>query len=465
MDLYKRIFESTPDGLLVIGRGGIIAEANPQAAAMFGYRSAELSGQPVEVLIPQRFAAQHIAHRTTYLDEPRTRPMGAGLSLSGRRRDGSEFPVDIMLSPLGTDHAATVLCVVRDISERRRAEERFRSLLEAAPDAMVIVDAQGRIVLVNSQTQKLFGYAREELLGQPVEMLMPQRLRAQHPAHRAGYFANPRVRPMGSALDLYGVRKDGTEFPIEISLSPLETADGVLVSSAIRDVTRRKQVERQMLNSLREKDVLLKEIHHRVKNNLAVISSLLYLQSTYLHDERMIRILQESQDRIRSMAMVHESLYGSASLSAVDFGEYATTLSQQLVRSYSLAPGQIQLRVDCAPVRLGIDIAVPCGLILNEVVTNAVKHGFADGREGTIHLRLQRSGDGQCLLSVVDDGAGLPPALDLESLSTLGVRLISSLTRQIDGRFELLTTRDGTEARLAIPLPDADPTPSSLHEC
>ena len=242
-DRFRGLLEAAPDAMVIVDDSGTIRLVNAQTETLFGYQRAELLGRPVEMLIPGRFRAQHGAHRDGYTGTRQVRPMGAGLELHGLRKDGSEFPVEISLSPLETADGLLVSAAVRDVSERKAAEERFRSLLESAPDAMVIVDDAGTIKLVNAQTETLFGYPRTELLGRPVELLVPERFRAHHMLHRAGYDTNRQVRPMGAGLELHGLRKDGSEFPVEISLSPLETADGLLVSAAVRDVSERKAAE------------------------------------------------------------------------------------------------------------------------------------------------------------------------------------------------------------------------------
>jgi PAS domain S-box-containing protein len=242
---FEQLLEAAPDAIVGVDDDGKIVLVNGQVEALFGYSREDLLGEEIEMLVPERFRGGHPKHRDGYFAEPRTRPMGAEINLFGRRCDGSEFPAEISLSSIDTQNGRLATAAIRDVTASRAAERKFEQFVELAPDAIVGVNSSGEIVLVNQQAEALFGYSREELIGQKVEVLVPERFREGHPTHRRRYFEEPRTRPMGAGVELYAVRKDGSEFPAEISLSGIETEDGILSTAAVRDISERAESERE----------------------------------------------------------------------------------------------------------------------------------------------------------------------------------------------------------------------------
>jgi two-component sensor histidine kinase len=215
------------------------------------------------------------------------------------------------------------------------------------------------------------------------------------------------------------------------------------------EIAERKRAEEQIKASLGEKEVLLKEIHHRVKNNLQVVSSMLQLQSRNIKDKEMVEMFQESRNRVRSMALVHERLYQSRDLARIDFAKYIQSLANYLCRSYGVNTNVIQLKTDLHAVFLGVDTAIPCGLILNELVSNCLKHAFPDGREGEIRIELRSDGNGKFTLMVSDNGVGLPKDLDFRNTKSLGLQLVNTLVNQLEGTIEL-DRRGGTAFKITF---------------
>jgi PAS domain S-box-containing protein len=434
---FRQVLEATPNALVMINRAGLIEMVNGQAERMFGHSRAELLGQPVEMLVPERFRAVHPGHRARFYADPRSRPMGTGRDLFGLRKDGSEFPVEIGLSPIETGDAMMVLSAVVDISVRKRLEERFRLVVEATPNALVMVNRAGLIEMVNAQAEHMFGYSRTELLGQPVEMLLPEPLRANHPRLRGSFYADARSRPMGAGRDLNAVRKDGVEFPVEIGLNPIETDEGTMVLAGVVDISDRKREEERLRAALKEKEILLGEIHHRVKNNLQIVHSLLDLQSASISDPAAVEMLRDGQNRIRSMALIHQLLYFSKDFARVDFATFLDNLIPTLVSSYAIESDRFTISINAADGQLPLNAAVPCGLIANELISNAFKHAFPGERRGEITIELNRDGTDHAVLMVSDDGIGIPDDLVLESTSTFGLQLVMLLADQLGGELEI----------------------------
>src|ERR1039457_714648 len=253
---YRGLMEAAPDGMVVVNQDGEIVLLNARAEKQFGYRRDELLGQKVTNIIPEGFAERLIADETRTAAEALAQQIGTGIELYGRRKDGSEFPIEIMLSPLESAEGILVTAAIRDIPTRKDAEKhlaqmegRYRGLLEAAPDGMVVVNQAGEIVLLNIQAEKQFGYLRDELIGKKVKSIIPAGFAERLIADALRTTADALAQQIGTGIELHGRRQDGTVFPIEIMLSPLQSAEGILVTAAIRDISERKQLARQLHQS------------------------------------------------------------------------------------------------------------------------------------------------------------------------------------------------------------------------
>jgi PAS domain S-box-containing protein len=343
----------------------------------------------------------------------------------------------------------------RAVKALRESEERLRTVIEASLDAIIAVNVEGRLVLFNGAAQELFQYSEEEALNQPVEILLREEIGEIHQERLVRFLKKGvgRCGHIGRRTEKLFRRKDGSLFEAEVSMSG-GRLDGLrLVVLSIHDITERKQAEEKIRASLREKELLLREIHHRVKNNMQVISGLLDLQASSSKNPELIAMFQESQSRIQAMSLVHEKLYGSNDFARIDLADYVKSLSQDLFRTYKINPGKIDLIVQPdGDVYVNINKAIPCGLILNELISNALKHAFSRDRHGELQIIIRETKNTEIEIVVRDNGGGLPDDVDIHQPRTVGLHLVNGLVKnQLDGQIEV--RRDnGTEFRIKIPL-------------
>ncbi|HEY6924752.1 MAG TPA: PAS domain-containing sensor histidine kinase [Steroidobacteraceae bacterium] len=407
--MLSKAVEFAPNGVALTDLEGHILFANAELTRMFGYAETQLLRRPIEDLIPERFRVGHARLRT---DEGKDAHfLGAGRELSGRRADGTEFPIEIALSAIETPDGAVVVETIVDISVRKRLERMFQKMVEAAPCGMVMIDASGRIVLVNPQMEVLFGYAGPELIGAPLEMLLPERLREAHGKHRRAFAAAPTIRQMGVGRDLTARRKDGSEFPVEIGLNPVAGDDGGLVLAAVTDITLRKSMELELQQANANLEEFTYAASHDLKSPLRGISDLIEWIEEDIGTSaspEVTRNLGRVSTRIQRLEQIIDDLLkyaraGTRSVEAVTVDPRA--LLTEILEIQTMPPGlRINTQVDAAPF---VTSKTPLATALRNIISNAVKHH--DLPNGSVELRVEEV-DRYCVFTVSDDGPGIPEA-------------------------------------------------------
>lgn len=402
----------------MVNSDGLIVLVNSLVEQMFGYSRAELLGQSIDLLTPDSIKGKHPDLRQSFLNNPQTRPMGAGRDLYGRRKNGSEFPVEIGLNPITTPQGVLVLSSIVDITERKRREDNFRLVVESAPSGMVMVNADGLIMLVNSFIEKMFGYSREELLQQQIEKLVPERFQRTHPHLRRLYLSDPQTRSMGAGRDLFARRKDGSEFPVEIGLNPIETPEGLMVLSSIVDITSRKNSEaelerlnQQLVTQNQELEAYAYAVSHDLRAPLRAIHN----YADFLLEELSPQLSPEHTEHLNGMtAAVREAeelvsdLLELTRLNSQDSPPqpcHIGELIQKVLHAFN-SYKDLQITTPAEwPVILGQEH------LLRQIFQNLILNGIKFNHSSPKHIEVnwRREEHGSVRFSVRDNGIGISP--------------------------------------------------------
>lgn len=473
----RGVLEIAPDPMAVVDCSGRMLIVNCQMESLFEYGRGELVGVVVESLIPKRYRQRHRLQRDAYFEDPAARPMGSGLELSGLRKNGTEFPLEISLGPLQTDRGVVVLVAIRDITDRINAQQRFRGLLESVPDALVIVDNNGAMRLVNKQTELLFGYEREELIDRTVEALIPS-LQHFHRQQRKQYVTDPDSPSMGIGLELKGLRKDGVQFPIEISLSPVHSDGELFVIATIRDISDRKQMESVLRRSerLASLGTLMAGIAHEINNPVgaALLTAETALALVGEPDssndtEACLRNIIASMDRCGRIV---------ESILKFSRGSHAEKVACDLNQIIRQACEHSSVHVQHSQAKLSLDLsdALPpiygVALELEVMLMNLIRNGIDSGNHG-VHVQIQTSsGDGGVHIAVSDNGRGMSDQ-ELRHVfdpfyttrphaggTGLGMSIVYGIIQEHQGTIDV-DSKPGVGTTVRIELPTAEPTVES----
>ncbi len=484
-ETYLGLLEAMPDAMVIVSDNGLIALVNSQTERLFGYRRDELLNQPIERLVPARFRKEHVSSRDTYFADPHMRPMGAGIDLFGRRKDGSEFPVEISLSPLKTESGLHVISTIRDISDKKRLEVRYRTLIEEIPAVTFMAALDGGVseFYVSPQIEKLLGFTQKEWVENPIlwytQLHEDDRDRWHKEFARTLNLAESfqsiyrfRARD-GHVVWVHGEAKVGRDSdgrPLFLQGVAFDITDRKEAEEALRharDDLEEKVIERtaDLDKSLEEKNMAIKEVHHRVKGNLQLISSMLRSQSRNVQAREIKAVFDEMADRLRSIADIHEELYEAEDLVHVDFGNSVHRLASNLIRSFR---PEVKLKVDVSDVFLNIHTAIPCALIINELLLNCLKYAFpeqtceASGESDqyqepeVLRIDVSMRTDGEnFVLTVQDNGLGFPSDLDIYETESLGLEIVTSQADKLDGSIDLKRS-PGTTFTITFPANQED---------
>lgn len=451
---FRELLDQSNDAIFLLEMpSGLVADSNKSASHQLGYSGDELLKMSInDFIVPWKI--NQMEELFSDLMKNRGVKDRKNVITIFLKSNMEEIPVEISVSLVEFGDNFYAVVVARDITERmeaenaiKQSEEKYRVLFEYSPDFIILLTPDGKIIDINKSTKKIIHLSKEKLIGKSILELgmlfeedMTEFIEIRHrlmngesvePFEFKIIDGNDEIHWMDAYLSL--LKKEKNNCAIQVIL---------------HDITRRKNYEKQIKESLSEKEVLLKEIHHRVKNNLQIISSLLNLQSRYIKDENALGAFNESQNRIKSMALIHEKLYQSEDLTKIDFAEYIKSLTFHLFRSYSVNPGTVELSINFGDVLFDIDTSIPCGLIINELVSNSLKYAFADGRKGKISIDLQLDGE-KYVLVISDNGVGFPEGLDFQNTGTLGLRLVNILVNQINGVITL-DKSEGTSFKIVF---------------